>query len=124
MGCQGCRSCRNLGLPTLEVGKVVDVLSLSLGVDPGIAGHIGDGIGLAGEETPLLKPPVHDSIEAVGLVQITLGRIRNLLLCVETEVMVLPPPPPPSSPLPEQPIEGFKPAAQFPGPKIFWLLAA
>src|SRR6266566_8616005 len=95
------------------MGKLLDVLSLPLGLYPGITGHIGDRVRLAGKKTPRLEPPVHDAVEAVGLVQITLDGIGDLLLRIEAKMMVLPRHWSQSAHLPEQPFQDLDAAAQI-----------
>src|SRR5271154_4961438 len=69
--------------------KLLEFLTLILERhDPRIAGHVGDRI-LAADEFAIREPLVEHAVETVGLVHVAVDRVRNLVLRIIAEVMVL-----------------------------------
>src|ERR1700728_3740945 len=65
--------------PALEVRKVLELLTLPLvGHDPGIACHVGDGIG-PGDEFAIGEPLVEHRIETVCLLDVAVDRVGDIL---------------------------------------------
>src|SRR5712691_6186677 len=72
------RTCTDDFEPTVQMGEILDVLSLaSIGNDPRIACHVGDRIG-ARNELPMSKLFVEHGIEAVRFLDVAVDRIREL----------------------------------------------
>src|SRR6516162_4982761 len=73
------RTIANLLEPALEIFELADVLPLGLGVDrPRIGDHVGDRVLVAGQIATVVKPIVHDAVEAVRLVGKATDRVGQI----------------------------------------------
>ncbi|MOA59530.1 hypothetical protein D3C78_1841770 [compost metagenome] len=88
--------------------EVLEVLLLALvRHNPGVAGHVGDGIFAADELAPIGQVLVQHAIEPGCFLDIAFNGIGNWLWRVLREVMILPSHRPQPTHLPEQPLQCF-----------------
>ncbi len=99
--------------PPLEIRKILKPLTLSfIGDDPGIGGHIRNGV-LSSDEGTVSQTPIEHTVQPVGLFHVAFDRIGNFLGRVVREMMVLPGHGPEPAHLPEQPLKNVGPPAQI-----------
>src|ERR1700733_3376052 len=98
--------------PALEMWEVLKLLALPLvRHHPGIDGHISDRIAV-GDELAIRKTFVEHAIEAVGLLHVTLDRVRDLFRRILREMVILTRHRSEPSHLPEQPFHDYDAIAQ------------
>src|SRR5258708_29349117 len=90
IGAHRCRPRLDRLEPALQMRKILQPLALPLvGDGPGIGRDVGDRI-LAGDEFMVGKALVQDAVESVGLLDVAIDRVGDLLGRVAAEMMVLP----------------------------------
>ncbi len=104
--------------PSLQVREFVDVLPLPLpAVGPADQRHVCNGV-FAGDERTILETDVHDAVEAVHFVDVTIDRVGQCFHRVVLEVVHLPRHRPDASHLPEQPLLDLDAPALIGGIKL------
>src|SRR6266436_3053618 len=99
--------------PALQVREILELLSLRLvWHDPRVGCDIGDRV-QAGEERAVGETLVQYPVEAVRLLDVALGGVRNRLGCVAREVMVLSGHGAQARHLPEQPLDDLDAPVQI-----------
>ncbi|MPM89698.1 hypothetical protein SDC9_136810 [bioreactor metagenome] len=118
------RPCGNAFKPGLEMRKLRDVLLLAfVRHDPGVAGHVGDGVALACNiVAAVAQVLVEHAVEAAGFLHIALHGVGDLLGRVLGEVVVLPGHGAQAAHLPEQPLNGLVAPAQILGDELLGLV--
>lgn len=109
------RSCRDGLEPALQVREIREVLLLALvRHDPGVAGHVGNGV-VARDEFALGQLLVEHGVQARGFLDVARDGVRDFLGRVLAEVVVLPGHRAQAAHLPEQPLQRLVAATQVGG---------
>ena len=110
--------------PAAEIREGVEVLLLAFPRDnPRIGGDVSNRARVARDEFAPGEAPVQDAIEPVGLLDVALYRVRNLLWRVLHEMVVLPCHGTEPADLPEHPLEHRLAVAEIGGKKRLRLLS-
>jgi hypothetical protein len=92
--------------PAMEVGKILEILALpGKRHDPGVAGHVGDGMVLPRHIGAVGQPLVEYAVRPAGLPHVAVDGTGDLLRRVLAEVAVLPGHRAQPAQLPEQPLQ-------------------
>src|SRR5690606_23260795 len=78
-----CGTRANTLKPTLQMWEVVQILALALvGDNPGVAGHIGNGV-VPSNEVALLQMFVQHAVETASLTHIAVDRVLDFDGCID-----------------------------------------
>src|SRR5665647_778030 len=119
IGANRGRSIADCFEPAFNVWKFVQILLLGLpGYDPWVGSDIRNRVIIARNELPSGQPAIEHTIQAVGLLHVTVDRVRNLFWRIVGEVMILPGHRAQTANLPAQPFQYCLAATQIVGQQL------